>query len=325
MADNSWAERRRRMVKCKIHGLHYDPEMSTGCTRCLRDAAKTQSPSRPPQLVIILLCLLGMAFISLYIFGPRRAATGGADLGIASSPSASAQKLDPETFRLPVENLETALFRTPINETEDLLFVSSDISASAASLSQAILDAEPVIGFDTADQIARLGQAVPTDQVALNDVERARSQWLRIRRQRLRSADWLYQPSQAKSDEEETTSASKYSDIASSLRSLIEEGASEVELLNDPDDSLDRVERTDRWRAFARDWRDRIVSLRSRLPARPGARSNANLLLATQDLEKAISQTWALASDSSLPIATDSRFDDARDLALRAEQGFDDL
>ena len=77
MAENSWAERRGRMVKCKIHGLHYDPEMSTGCTLCLRDAAKTQRPTRPPQLVLILLCLLGMAAILLYIFGPGRSQTTG--------------------------------------------------------------------------------------------------------------------------------------------------------------------------------------------------------------------------------------------------------
>ena len=50
--NNSWAERRQRMVKCKKHGLHYDPEMSTGCTRCLREAAKIRT-TRPPQLVLI--------------------------------------------------------------------------------------------------------------------------------------------------------------------------------------------------------------------------------------------------------------------------------
>ena len=70
---------------------------------------------------------------------------------------------------------------------------------------------------------------------------------------------------------------------------------------------------------------DRIVRLRSRLPARPGARSDANLLLAIQDLEQAMEQTWDLATETNLPTATDSRFEDLRDLALRAEQGFDSL
>ena len=326
MVDTSWAERRRRMVKCKIHGLHFDPEMSTGCTRCLREAAKTQ-PQRPPQLVLILLCILGMAFILLYIFGPGGQAAPAVDLGIASAQVSAAQKLDPEPFRQPIESLETALFRTPIDETDDLLVVSADVSASSRYLSTRILEDEPTEGLAAADLIARLGQAVPTNQVALTDIQQARRQWLRIREQRLLSADWFIDPEDLETSLD-TSSFSEYSAIASSLRSLIDDGLTEVQILSDqaatfPADGEGSP--AERWRLFIRDWQGQISSVASRMPSRPSARADGRLLLAIQDLEQALTQVRALATDPNLPSISDNRFDDATNAALRAQQGFDDL
>ncbi len=320
MAETSWAERRGRMVKCKPHGLHYDPEMSTGCTLCMRDAAKAERPTRPPQLVLILLCLLGMAAILLYLFGPGRGETTDViDLGVASNAAVAAPKLDPEPYRVPFENLETSLFRIPLDEPEDLLIVSADAQAAASDLSSAILRAEPERGLTAADLIARLGQAIPTDQVMVADIQRARNQWLGIRRQRFLPADWFSEPSAAGA--RSTPSADGYSDVAANLRALIENGAAEVETLNDPTvTSPDQ-----RWRTFTRDWQEELDRLESRLPARPGAGAASELLVAIQDLERALSQARALASSAQPPSATDTRFDDAINTALRAQQGFDDL
>lgn len=324
MVDTSWAERRQRMVKCKIHGLHFDPEMSTGCTRCLREAAKAQ-PKRPPQLVLILLCLLGMAFILLYLFGPgQNQATRRVDLGVASVDN-SVEKLDPEPFRGAIESFETALFRTPIDETEDLLIVGADISSSASYLSSRILEAEPTAGLTAADLIARLGQGISTDQVAMSDVDRARIQWLRIRKRRLQSADWFLDPSQA-TTADDSTSVAAYSNIASDLRSLVDDGLAEAQLLNDPTlPATGENSGLERWRVFSRDWRRQIDTVAGRMPSRPGADANSGLLLAIQDLERALTQIRALASDPNLPGETDSRFEDTVDIALRAQQGFDDL
>ncbi len=324
MAENSWAERRGRMVKCKIHGLHFDPEMSTGCTLCLRDAAKAGRPTRPPQLVLILLCLLGMAAILLYIFNSGQADSPDfIDLGVAANPSTTAPKLDPEPYRAPVENLETALFRTPIDETDDLLIVSSNVQAAASDLSSAILRAEPVDGLTAADLIALMGQGIPTDQVALSDVERARTQWTRIRKQRFLSADWFSEPSAAGATLD--TSIADYSDVAAGVGALLEDGAAEIVALNDPADTFGEDDATLGWRTFARDWLEQIDSLESRLPARPAAGAAGELLAAIQDLEQALNLARALASSAQPPSATDSRFDDGVSAALRAQQGFDNL
>ncbi len=324
MADTSWAERRGRMVKCKTHGLHYDPEMSTGCTLCMRNTAKVRV-ARPPQLVLILLCILGMTAILFYLFGPGRGETTDIiDLGMASRPTAAAEMIDPEAYRQPVESLEIALFRTSLDDTEDLLVVSADIRSSASELSAAILQAETEDGLATADLIARMGQAIPSDQIVVGDVQRARDQWLQIRRQRFLPADWFSQPAVAGAESADA-SAADYSDVAASLRTLIEDGAVEIEALNDLDALPGEDDPALRWRNFARDWLAELDSLESRLPDRPGADATAELLVAVQDLEQALRQARVLASSAQSPSATDNRFDDAADAALRAQQGFDEL
>ncbi len=322
MAETSWAERRGRMVKCKIHGLHYDPEMSTGCTRCLRDAAKAQ-PTRPPQLVLILLCILGMTAILFYIFGPGQETTDLIDLGVASGAATAAPKLDPEPYRAPVETLETALFRTTIDETGDLLVISGDIQSAATDLSTAILRDEPREGLEAADLIARMGQAIPIDQVVLADIQRARAQWLRIRQQRFQPADWYSRPA-ADGVERTTISATDYSDVASSLRALIEDGLAEVEALNDPAAAADG-DPAERWRVFAGDWQEQLDSLQSRVPARPDSQADGGMLAAFQDLEQGMRQARTLASSTGLPAVSDTRFDEAINAALRAQQGFDEV
>lgn len=323
MAENSWAERRGRMVKCKPHGLHYDPEMSTGCTLCLRDAGKAQRASRPPQLVLILLCLLGMAGILFYLFGPGQdEARDIIDLGVASNAATAAPKLDPEAYRTPVIDLETALFHTSLEETEDLLIVSGDVQTAADDLSAAILRDQPVHGLTAADQIARMGQAMPVDQVVVADIQKARRQWSRIRKQRFQSAEWFSDLSVAST--RSGPSVSDYSDVASSVRALIEDGAAEAEALSEPADEPG-VDLDLRWRNFASGWQEELDSLESRLSNRPDASASGELLVAVTDLEQAISQARSLATSAQTPAATDSRFEEAINAALRAQQAFDGL
>ena len=322
MAD-SWAERRGRIVKCKPHGLHYDPEMTTGCTLCLRDAAKNrQRATRPPQLVLILLCLLGMAAILLYLSGQNQA-TPLLDLGVAVE-SEAVQKLDPEPYRGSILALESVLFRTPLDETYDLLVVSEEARAATEELSAAILRNEPIQGLDAADLIARMGQAIPADQVAVTDVDRARLQWTRLRQQRFQEAPWFSPP--AGPGEPTTLATSEYSNAASSLRALLEDGAAEAAALNDPGDALaGDGDPVFRWQVYARDWLGEIQDLERRLSARPSADAANELLIAVQELERALSQARALATSAQPPDVTDPRFDEAITAALRAEQSFDEL
>ncbi len=322
MAETSWAERRGRMVKCKTHGLHFDPELSTGCTRCMREASKAQ-PTRPPQLVLILLCILGMTAILFYILGPGRAETDATDLFGGAAAVTDGPKLDPEPFQLMMAALESALFRTTIDETDDLLVASSDIEMAATVLSGEILRVEPAHGMAAADLIARMAQAIPPDQVVLADIQRARNQWLQIRSQRFQRADWFFKPLAAGAPRAAASSAD-YSGAASDLRALIENGLAEVEALSDPATAVDG-DPAERWRVFAGDWREQLASLKARIPPRPGTRAEGTMLAAYQDLEQALRLARTLASSNDLPAVSDTRFDEAITAALRAQQGFDEL
>lgn len=315
MATPDWVERRQRMVRCKPHGLHYDPELATGCALCLKEAAAKAQPARPPQLVIILLCLLGMAFIVFWIFGPGRDESAGAiDLGVASSSAVAVERLDPELFRPRIEAFETALFRLPIQGTGDLLAVSAETVRSARELSEAVLEAAPQRGLELADQVARIGQAMPTDQVILNDVLLARSEWLRLRKRHLEPASWFHQPT-GKAPTEVDLSRVDYGAIASDLRALLTDATQAVETGGES------------WAQTRADLLDRLRGLERRLPRRPDPRADARLLLAIQDLERALAQTRELLSDPALPTSTtrDRRLDDAFASALRAEQTLDEL
>ena len=200
--------------------------------------------------------------------------------------------------------------------------VSGDARAAADDLSASILRAAPVDGLEAADQIALMGQGIPPDQVIVADIQRARTQWTRIREQRFLPADWFSEPAAAGAGPD--TSAADYSDVAAGLLALIEDGAAEAEALSDPAVS-DGAERLLRWRTFAQSWSEEIDNLESRLPSRPGAGADTELLVAIQYLEQAMILARALASSTEPPSVTDSRFEDGVNAALRAQQGFDDL
>ena len=50
MAEHqSWIERRQRMVRCKTHGLHFDPRLSSGCVLCVKEWAKLLPNGASPR------------------------------------------------------------------------------------------------------------------------------------------------------------------------------------------------------------------------------------------------------------------------------------
>ncbi len=55
--DDHWIKRRQRAAKCKIHGLHYDPELTSGCTLCRKEGLAAL-PRKKPQMLVMLLSML---------------------------------------------------------------------------------------------------------------------------------------------------------------------------------------------------------------------------------------------------------------------------
>jgi hypothetical protein len=291
MAENEeWAERRRRMVKCKKHGLHYDPKMASGCTLCLKETTKV--PQRPPQVTIILLCILGIAFAIFQIFGPDRPGDEEEPLLGPAPEAAEPSKLDPEPYRQPIEALEQALF-AEIDNDLDLAGAGVTIAYSTRNLGAEIRRQGPEYAAYDADTIEKMGENV-ADAFTFRDLEKLKGDWLRTRQSVFSPASWFVTPALT-GTRSERIAINEYSALASNLQALIEEGAAEAQSYVD---SADFPDRDQHWQEFQADWRERLGALWQQKPARPGADADPRILAAIQQLEQAFQSTWGLTSGS---------------------------
>jgi len=328
-----WTVRRQRAVRCKIHGLHYDPKMTSGCSLCRKEGIKAQPRSRP-QLIVFLLALLGLAVVGYRIFGPG--GIGGQGFAAAEvespirveTPEPSAPALDPEQYREQLEALEKALFEP---EAEELAAIGDDIVAATIRLTQAIRTQDPQAGRATADAIAELGRAVEleAEEFTLNDLEASRATWSELRLKHFGGVSWfLAAPSELPPTD--PAALVVYRSAIDELLSLVSEGSEEARTIAGSVASVgdeERDRRQEQWEEYARDWRQRLDQLQRRLPERPSSEDDAAILLATQKLEEAFTRVRALATDADLPNdhGFAARFDEAVMLAERARGAFDDL
>jgi hypothetical protein len=287
-----WAERRRRMVKCKKHGLHYDPKMASGCTLCLKE--KTKTPRRPPQVTIILLCVLGMAFAVYQVFGPSQPGEEEEPLlGPAPDMARTAQApLDPEPYRQNLEALERALF-TEIRTDTDLAGTGISIDNACRNLGAEIRRQAPQYADTEAAAIESLARGI-ADAFTYKDLEELKSDWLLIRRRAFSPASWFTTPARSGSPALRIA-IGEYGALANNLQSLIEEGAAEAQSYAD---SADFPDRDQRWQDFRGNWQERLGALWQNKPARPGADADPRILLAIQQLEQAFQNAWALTNNT---------------------------
>lgn len=314
-----WAERRQRMVRCKIHRLHYDPQMTSGCALCLREAAKTV-PQRAPQFTLILLCILGMALVLYQVFGP------GQSLGVDSllveeetilAPPPTFTRLAPGPHRQPLETLESELFAA-IEDSDDLRASGASSVAAAQALSESIrrLEAPDHAVAAAVDDLA--GSVSETFRFA--DRERLRQDWLELRRRNFQPAPW-FRSAVAKAAPEVRVLVAQHRDLADSLRALVFEGVAAAQEL---EAAADDEARKAQWQETAADWRRRLDELWQPEPQRPAADADLELLIAVQALEEAYRRCRALAAEPSLARSGDAavRFDQAMVLVDKAQRTF---
>ncbi len=312
--EENWIERRQRMVRCKTHGLHFDPRMSSGCVLCVKEWARLL-PQRAPQFTIVLLCVLGMAVILYQVFGPGR--TVGNLLIVDEEEAPVDPRLDPEPYRQAIETLETGLFAT-VEGRGELLDTGTSFAAATRELSGKIQRRDPP-SAGTADAIARLGAAT-AEAFGFAELENLRDDWLRLRRHQFLSADWFRFPVEGSA--QDRVMRAEHREVARGLRALLYEGAAEIQALVDAEDPDEDGEL---WQEFTGDWRRRLDELWSNRPHRPSADADAEFLIAIQELERAFHGTRTLASDRGLVRGDDpgARFDDLVEQVDKAERGFD--
>ncbi len=312
--QEKWFERRQRMVRCKTHGLHFDPQLSSGCVLCVKEWSKLL-PQRAPQFTIVLLCVLGMAVILYQVFGPGR--TVGGPLIVEEEP-AEDPRLDPEPYRPVIETLETGLFTT-VEDRRDLADAATSFAAAARQLAGRIQRLDPSHA-GTASAVAMLG-ASASEELGFAELERLRDNWLRLRRHQYLSADWFRSPV-AEGSARDRVMLAEHREVARGLRALLYEAAAEAQSIADSEDGSEGQEL---WREFAADWRRRLDELWSGKPQRPSAAAASQYLIAIQELERAFQGTRTLASDLGLVNGSDpgARFDEVVRLVDEAENAFD--
>lgn len=324
MADEEhWAQRRQRAAKCKIHGLHYDPRLTSGCALCRKEAPA--APRQRPQMVLMLLSLLGVAVCLYRVFGPDSVRADSETAAPPTTPAAATAavsgRLAPEPYRASIEAAEQALFHSAATRP---LEMGDQIVIALGQLQRDLVNRQQ--GEEAVATLGELSDRVTVGPFSLELLASLRDEWTRLRGRTFQSAPWFAVPSRINPSNDRAALVT-YRAAADDLFYLLDEGAGRArELLTPPSPNLfdreDLARSREAWRSFRTDWGQRIVDLRRGLPTRPGANADPQVLLATQRLEDAFARVSALAA-GDLPSQT--HVDAAFDAAEQARRSFDEL
>ncbi len=319
--DDHWTKRRQRAAKCKIHGLHYDPELTSGCTLCRKEGLAAQ-PRKKPQMLVMLLSMLAIAVILYRVFGPGAIRAEATPVDAEPAAAAVATRLDPERYRLTIQAVDRALYETP---AANLAMMNEQIRIAFLRLSDRLVGAESALSLAAADAVNALASLAETNTFSLETLQQMRADWALARSRHFTRAPWFLYPGKG-DDRTDRAALAAYRDVASGLLSLADEGWSLAEVLESPPpDNASRDEDAEReqWQSVQTDWRERLTELRQQLPGRPDASADPRILVATQRLEQAFLSLSSLAAAEKLPGL--DRIDQTLASAEQAQQSFDDL
>ncbi len=322
--EEHWTVRRQRMVKCKIHGLHYDPRLTSGCAVCRKEGLIAAPPPVKPQFLPLLLLILAIVLVIYGVFLPGLRNQGGEQEALVPETQ-TAHKLDPEGYREAIETVETALYENPAS---DLALMTDDARLALAALAEGLRTSPHQISRQAATQIDLLMAGLPEETATLESFEQARAEWPRLRLRYFSPASWFNRTANAAASDDRVTLAT-YRDLAGDLMALVDEGSGHIEELSQPTapnyvDPEDEARKIRQWQSYRKEWFGRLEALRSRLPERPGTDANAEILMATQHLEQAFSRATSLA-EARLDSGAVSRFEAAFSLTEKAHRSFDDI
>lgn len=214
-ADDQSVQRPPTMVRCKRHGVFYNPDKYDGCAVCRSGSQQTQEYRRFSPITF-LIGIAGVAVIGLVVGKGTRSVAARGDAVMAET-SRTAVRLDPNAFRSEVESLEAIVYA----EGAASFHHGSSILHAANTLSDVIRSKEVgLIGQSRQHQaileIQSFGQrqaAAEDVGYAVMDLSQARADWEEVRARVFREADWFRHAtprmgSVARSAAEQTTHAS---------------------------------------------------------------------------------------------------------------------
>lgn len=254
------AELKRRTVVCDIHGLRFDPELSSGCARCRREGL---IPRNRPRFLPLLLAILAFTLIAARlvtaILNDRNAPP--AEPTIARDGDAD-PRLDPDPYRDGLERVDRALYP---ESTVDFSLLASRAGSESESVAASLdADGHETVAAAFRDFAVDLGTA-DLDTRGLGD---ARDRWFTLKQRHFLPADWMATPAPRPADDPALVSA--YASFAADLeRLLIDASASDI----------------------GDDWMARLDALETRRPPKPPFGADSALVFA----DRALSDSLAAA------------------------------
>jgi hypothetical protein len=298
--NDEWAHRRRRLIKCNKHGLHFDSELTSGCALCRKEGL-ISAPKKPgPQFLLLLLTLLGLALLAASLFNnvrEDRATTPNEEEEVATSA-----KLDPNPMRRQIEGLERALDQ---EQDTDLSSWGISIRSAVQELAAQVERQDSVLAKPSARALAEWAGSIPEEGFTPNDLTTARATWKRIARRNFKSAPW-WSSLRPRTKTKGRITLLAYREAADNLVALADEGAAQVEAFQEP--GFDELTPAgDGWTSFAADWRQEIETISQRLPNKGEFASDSRFLVGVQNLRNALSMLRRLAADRTLPSKSGAR------------------
>jgi hypothetical protein len=318
--DEHWTVRRQKAALCKVHNLHYDPRLTSGCILC-RKEGDTEPPPKP-QFLNLLLIILALVMVVAKVFVSATSAPVPATVIEEAVPD-EALRLDPELFRPALTAVDTSLYASRKSE---IAVMGEDLRAALTTLERELLESPLAAAPTAADDVRELIDKLP-DILDLGFLQNVREAWPPLRAANFARASWFRYPVASHGEDRAVLAA--YQDVTSNLAGLVEDAASHAEVLSEPvmsgfgDTGDETARREQQWASSGAEFRQRLEALRSRLPDRPDTSAGAGFLVATQALEKAFAQ---VASSVVGGLAgADGRLEAAREAVAEAQQAFDNL
>lgn len=321
--EEHWTVRRQRMVRCKVHGLHYDPRLTSGCAKCRKEGLIAAPAREKPQFLPLLLLILAIVLVIYSVFLPGFRKRGVVQEELVPE-TLTAHKLDPDGYREKIEKVETALYDNPAT---NIPLMVDDARLALTALAEGLNASPHHIGQRAAKDADELKAHLPEDSelATVEGFEQARAEWPAFRSRYFSTVSW-FRPLLNADKNDDRVKLAAYRDLAGDLLALVGEGSARAEeLSSERIPSWEDQERPTReWQRYREEWLGRVEALRSQLPGRPGIRADSEVLIATQHLEQAFSEAKSLAG-TKLDSATASRFEAALSLSEKAHRSFDDI
>ncbi len=189
MAEQAFKKRGKR---CEIHGILYDPELTSGCARCRKRGFRNASA---PKFLSLLITLLALTVVGAYVINGALSTLKAEDplattevdsFEVDDATGDRASIMDASPFEANVRAIESALFDPA--ET-DFAIIADRVASEAATLASAMRRAET--SSDVTTIIGDFAVEARDTVTSIDSLQHVRDRWIRLREAVFRPAPWM--------------------------------------------------------------------------------------------------------------------------------------